>query len=457
MGAAKNSQYEKMTGLPVWRLIIKLSIPAILTMLVNSIYNMADTAFVSSLGNSASGAVGVVFGFMAILQSIGFMFGQGSGNLISRCLGAGNKKTAVRLASTAFFSVLAIGIAMQIFVFIFIRKIVFMLGSTETIAPYAITYIRYILAAAPFMLASFVMNNILRYEGKASIGMIGMMAGAILNIAGDPILMYGFNMGIAGAGLSTALSQIIGFLILLFMFLSGRAETKISPRYVSFKFSDYFEIITTGLPSMLRQGLQSMSTVLLNSCSAVYGDEAVAAMSIVSRVIFFVFSVGLGIGQGFQPVSGFNYGAGLYKRQRKAYRFTLIASEILLTALAAVMLCASPIVIEKFRNDELVIEIGTRALQLQCISLLFQPLGTVTEMQLQTAGCKLSAAILSSLKSGLLFIPLLLILSRVRGLYGIQEAQPIANVLSFFAALFFAVRFFRRLPREDLCPSAERN
>lgn len=455
MGAAKNSQYEKMTGLPVWRLIIKLSIPAILTMLVNSIYNMADTAFVSSLGNSASGAVGVVFGFMAILQSIGFMFGQGSGNLISRCLGAGNKKTAVRLASTAFFSVLAIGIVMQIFGFIFIRKIVFMLGSTETIAPYAVTYIRYILAAAPFMLASFVMNNILRYEGKASLGMIGMMAGAILNIAGDPILMYGFNMGIAGAGLSTALSQIIGFLILLFMFLSGRAETNISPRFVSFKFSDYFEIITTGLPSMLRQGLQSLSTVLLNSCSAVYGDEAVAAMSIVSRVIFFVFSVGLGIGQGFQPVSGFNYGAGLYRRQRKAYRFTLIASEILLTALAAVMLCASPIVIEKFRNDELVIEIGTRALQLQCISLLFQPLGTVTEMQLQTAGRKLSAAILSSLKSGLLFIPLLLILSHVRGLYGIQEAQPIANALSFFVALFFAIRFFRRLPREDLCPSEE--
>lgn len=443
------SQLDKMTRTPVWKLILKLSIPTTLTMLVNSVYNMVDTAFVGQLGTSASGAVGIVFGFMAILQAIAFMFGQGSGNLIARRLGAGDMRTARRLSSTAFFSVIVLGILMQIFGFIFTRQIVFMLGSTETIAPFAVIYIRCILLSAPFMLASFVMNNILRFEGKAALGMMGMMTGAILNIIGDPILMFVFDLGIAGAGLSTALAQIISFCILLAMFLYGKTQTKISLRLVSLKIEDYFEIITTGLPSLLRQGLQSFSTVLLNSCSAVYGDGAVAAMSIVSRVIFFVFSVGLGIGQGFQPVSGYNYGAGLYKRLRKAYRFTFWFSEVLLGVLAVALLLVSQNVIQIFRDDPDVIQIGTRALQLQCLSLFFQPLGTVTEMQLQSAGQKLSAAVLSSLKSGVLFIPLLLILSSVRGLAGIQEAQPIANVLSFVVSGFFAVRFFRRLPREN--------
>lgn len=450
MAANNDSLYKNMTESPVWKIIIKLSIPAILIMLVNSIYNMADTAFVGRLGASASGAVGVIFGFMAILQAVGFMFGQGAGNIISRSLGAGDVNKAQRLSSSAFFAVFVIGIILQIFGFVFMHDIVIMLGSTETIAPYAETYARYILLAAPFMMTSFVMNNILRFEGKAARGMIGMMTGAILNIIGDPILMFGFNMGVAGAGVSTAVSQIIGFCILLLTFLSGRSVTKISLRLVSFKFKDYFEIVTTGLPSMLRQGLQSFSTVLLNSCASVYGDEAVAAMSIVSRIIFFIFSVGLGIGQGFQPVSGFNYGAGLYRRQRKAYRFTLIMSEILLGTISILVLILSPMVIQIFQDSPLVIEIGTRALQLQCLALFFQPLGTMTEMQLQMAGRKVGAALLSSLRSGLLFIPLLLILSHTRGLNGIQEAQPIANILAFFASLFFAVRFFRTLPYEDM-------
>jgi putative MATE family efflux protein len=332
--------------------------------------------------------------------------------------------------------------------FIFLDPLVKILGSTTTIAPYAKTYIRYILAAVPFMTASFLMNNILRYEGKAALGMIGMLTGAIMNICCDPILMFVFHMGIAGAGLSTAISQITSFLILLSMFLRGKTQSKLSIRKFAFPSILFLNIMSTGLPSLLRQGLNSLSTVILNSQSAAYGDEAVAAMSIVNRITFFVLSVAIGIGQGFQPVSGFNYGAKKYDRLREAYRFTLLLAESVMAVAAAIVMIHSENLIALLRNDPVVIEIGTWALRLQCASLLFVPLCMVTEMLFQSTGKRFGAAILSSLRSGLFFIPALLILSHFRGLNGIIEAQPIAFVLSFIPALFFSLWFFRTLPNE---------
>lgn len=446
----KPSQYEKMTKTSIPALIVRLSIPTILSMLVTNIYNMADTAFVGQLGNSASGAVGIVFGFMAILQAVGFMFGQGSGSIIARLLGAQDKDSASVTASTGFFCAMSLGLLIEILGFLFLDPLVMALGSTETIAPYAKIYIAFILLAAPFMTASFVLNNILRYEGKAALGMIGLMTGGLLNMIGDPIFMFVFHMGIAGAGLSTALSQCISFCILLSMFLRGKTECRLSIRNFTIQPSQILNIMATGLPSLLRQGLNSLTTVLLNSEAAVYGDAAVAAMSIVSRISMFVFSFALGIGQGFQPVSGYNYGAGKYKRVRKAFRFTSILSECLITVIAfAVILCSGSL-IRIFRDDATVIEIGTRALRLHCISLLLLPICMVTEMQLQSTGQKLGASLLSSLRSGVFFIPLLLILARVRGLAGIQEAQPLAYVFAFIPSLLFAVWFFRKLPKEDL-------
>lgn len=443
------SQYDKMTKTSIPKLIIRLSIPTILSMLVTNIYNMADTAFVGQLGNSASGAVGIVFGFMAILQAVGFMFGQGSGSIIARLLGAKDKESASVTASTGFFCALFLGLLIEIPGFLFLDPLVMLLGSTETIAPYAKTYISFILLAAPFMTASFVLNNILRYEGKAALGMIGLMTGGLLNIIGDPIFMFVFHMGIAGAGLSTALSQCISFGILLSMFLRGKTECRLSVHRISLQPGRIFNIMATGMPSLLRQGLNSLTTVLLNSEAAVYGDSAVAAMSIVSRISMFVFSFALGIGQGFQPVSGFNYGAGKYRRVRKAFLFTAALSEGLIIVISLfVMLCSNNL-IGIFRNDATVIEIGTRALRLHCMSLLFLPACMVTEMLMQSTGQRLSASLLSSLRSGVFFIPLLLILAKVRGLSGIQEAQPLAYVLAFIPSLLFAVWFFRKLPKED--------
>ena len=433
-----------MTQMPVSRLVITLSIPTIISMLITNIYNLVDTAFVGRLGNSASGAVGIVFGFMAVLQAVGFMFGNGAGSIISRLLGAKDGEEASKVASTAFFSSLVFGALVSVCCLFMIKPLVMLLGSTETIAPYAETYIRYILIASPFITASFTMNNLLRYEGNAMLGMIGLGVGAVLNIAGDPVLMFGLRMGIAGAGLSTCISQIIGFFVLLSMFLLNRTQCTLSVRLILPKALP--DIVATGLPSLLRQGLNSLSTVVLNNCSAVYGDAAVAAMSIVSRVIFFTFSFALGIGQGFQPVCGFNYGAKKYGRVTSAYRFTVVLSEIIIVIMSAALLLFPGEIIRIFRDDSAVVSFGTRALILQAVAQLFLPFCMVTEMALQSAGKKIGASLLSVLRNGLFFIPLLLILSNLRGFGGIQEAQPLSVVLAVIPSAILAVRFFRGLP-----------
>ena len=442
------SQFDKMTKTPVSRLIIKLSIPAIISMMVTNVYNLVDTAFVGQLGNSASGAVGIVFGFMAVLQAIGFMFGNGSGSIISRLLGAKNTEQASKIASTGFFFTLLFGAVVAIISAFVLKPLVMLLGSTETISPYAQTYISYILVAAPFITASFTMNNLLRYEGKAALGMIGLIVGAVLNIAGDPILMFGLNMGIAGAGLSTCISQIIGFFVLLSMFLLHKTQCRLSVKLIVPKFLP--EIIGTGLPSLLRQGLNSLSTVVLNNCAAVYGDAAVAAMSIVSRVIFFTFSFALGVGQGFQPVCGFNYGAKKYDRLKTAFYFSVMLAEIIVVVMSVGLILFPGEIVRVFRDDNTVMEIGSRALVLQGIAQLFLPFCMITEMALQSVGKKLGASVLSTLRNGLFFIPLLLILSNVRGLSGIQEAQPLAVTLAVIPSAILAVRFFRELPKNTV-------
>ncbi len=450
-----------MTRTPISKLILALSVPAIISMLVTNIYNLVDTAFVGQLGTSASGAVGIVFGFMAIIQAVGFMFGQGAGSILSRSLGRRDRESASAHASAGFFSSFLFGILISAIGFIWLDDIVMFLGSTATIAPFAKTYIFYILIATPFMCSSLTLNNFLRYEGKASLGMIGLMAGAVLNMAGDPILMFGFHMEIAGAGLSTALSQGVSWGILLWMFLSGKTESKISfknARKITLRM--FLNIAATGFPSMLRQGLNSLTTVLLNAQCAAYGDAAVAAMSIVSRIIFFAFSIALGIGQGFQPVSAFNYGAGKYSRIRKGFVFTALVSEGIILLGSAALVIFSGGLIALFRDDPDVIEIGTRALVLQALATLVLPPCMTTEMLFQSTGKRLGATLLSAVRSGLLFIPSLMILSSLRGLSGIQEAQPVSLLLSVPITVIFAVWFFRKLPKDDIedhLPESDQN
>ena len=448
-GSRASSQYNRMTEESIPRLIVRLSIPTILSMLVTNIYNLVDTAFVGQLGTSESAAVGIVFGFMSILQAVGFMFGQGAGSITARLLGARDDRNASRVASTGIVCSVLLGAIISLTAFPLHHWIILTLGSTETIYPHARSYLLTILFAAPFMTGGYTLNNLLRYEGKASLGMIGLMSGAILNIALDPILMFVLHMGVAGAALATAASQVISFLILLSMFLRGRTVTRLSLKQFDPRPRVIGDIMTTGLPSMLRQVLNSAASILLNSSAAVYGDAAVAAMSIVGRISFFVFALALGIGQGFQPVCAYNYGAKKYLRLRSAYRVTVMLSEAILIVSAVLTLLFSGNLIAVFRNDPDVISIGTSALQLQMVTILFLPFSMSTEMLYQSTGHRLGASFLSSARSGLFFIPSLILLSRLRGLAGIQEAQPLAYLLAFPLALFFMLRFMRRLPKTD--------
>lgn len=442
-----NAQYKKMTETPVSKLVIMLGIPTTISMLVTNIYNMADTFFVGKLGTSASGAVGIVFGLMAIIQAFGFMFGHGAGSIISRRLGAKDVESASRFASTSFLCAVVAGLGITVFGFLFLEPLVRLLGSTDTILPYAKTYAAFILAAAPFLTSSCVLNNILRYEGRAAFAMVGLTTGSVINIFGDWLLMDGFGMGVEGAGIATAISQVISFFILLFMFLSGKTQSKLSVKWITRDLADVTLICKTGLPSMMRQGLSSISTMMLNGQAGLYGDAAVAAMSIVNRICFFIFAVGLGIGQGFQPVAAFNYGAKKYGRVRKGFYFTWMAGEVLLGGFAIIGMFFTSELVGFFRNDPEVIAIGSVALGVQLIALFFQPLSVCSNMMFQSIGKNGTATFLSMLRSGLYFIPVILILSRTLGLFGIEISQTVADVMAFFTALPFSVTFLRKLKK----------
>lgn len=441
-------QYKKMTETPVARLIISLSIPTVISMLITNIYNLADTYFVSRIGTSASGAVGIVFALMAILQAVGFMFGHGSGSLISMKLGAKDVDAAKRLASTAFFGAISIGVLIALLGLIFLEPLMYLLGSTDTILPYARDYAIYILIAAPIMIAGFVMNNILRYEGKATFAMIGLTSGGLLNIILDPIFIFGLDMGIAGAGLATALSQCISSGILLSMFLRGKTQCEFNIKYISRNISDYSKIFKVGMPSMLRQGLSSAASMLLNNAAAIHGDHAIAAMSIVGRICYLIFAVGIGIGQGLQPVSSFNYGAGRFSRVRKAFVFTVIYGTIVYVVLSAAGIASADFIVREFRDDAEVIAIGVPALKWQCLPLCLIMLYTSTNMLYQSVGRSTGATFLSSLRSGLCFIPLILILPHIIGINGVILAQPLADLLSVVITIPFTVHFMKTLPAD---------
>ena len=458
----QQAQFHKMTETPIAPLVIRLGIPTTISMLVTSIYNLADTFFIGQYGagprnvsdqvfnaasTSASGAVGVVFGLMAIIQAFGFMFGQGSGSISSRALGAKEVDKASKYSSTGFFAALLTGGLMTALGLAFLDPLMRLLGSTETILPYARTYGFYILLAAPFMCSSCVLNNVLRFEGQAAFAMVGLTSGGILNIFGDWLLMSQFHMGIRGAGISTGVSQTVSFLLLLSMFLRGKTSGKISLRNVSKDFADLVLICKTGLPSLVRQGLTSISTMLLNDRAGMYGDAAVAAMSIVNRVCFFTFATALGIGQGFQPVCAFNYGAKKYGRVRKAFLFTFLVGEVFLGVVALIGVWFTEPLIRIFRNDPEVVRIGSLALMAQFIGQLFQPLSVCTNMLFQSVGKVGIATLMSMLRSGLFFLPVLLISSAAFGLTGIQCSQGIADMLTMIVAVPFVLRFLGEMKR----------
>ena len=442
---AADLQYKKMTETPVNRLVFSLSIPTVISMLITMIYNMADTYFVSKISVSASGATGIVFGLMSIFQAFGFLYGQGAGSIISRLLGKKDVENARRFCSTAFFSSLIIGVTASILCTLFLERLMLALGSTQTILPYAKAYGIYILIAGPALTTSCVMNNILRYEGAARLAMMGLTIGGLLNIALDPLLIFVFDMGISGAGLATCISQYISMVILLFMFLKKKCQCRIKFGYFSPSIKTAWEIVATGFPSFIRNGLNSISTMVLNMMSAPYGDECIAAMSISNRWAMVIFSVCVGIGQGFQPVSAFNFGAGKYDRVRKGMNFLWAYGTAVVTVLAGLSFAFAPQIVSLFRNDAEVVQIGTSVLRYMCIALVLLPTALTANMTFQSVGKKGRALLLASCQNGLFFIPLVLLLPRMFGLVGLEISQPVAYISAALVSVPFLVAFRSRL------------
>ncbi len=457
MTATKSElQYKKMTETSVAKLIITLGIPTTISMLITNIYNMADTYFVSTLGTAAGGAPGVVFSIMAILQAFGFMFGHGAGSHVSRLLGAKNEERAGKFATSSLLLSTLCGIAIMTFGLIFLEPLMWFLGSNGEILPHAMGYAKYIFIAGPAMTASCVFNNVLRYEGKATFAMIGLTSGGILNILLDYIFIMYLGLGTAGAGLATAMSQYISLIILAIPFIIGKTQSKIRFKNKFFSWRITWDIVTTGFPSLIRQGLGSVSTALLNIQARFYGTAAIAAMGYVSKAVQFIFCVGLGIGQGFQPVSAFNYGAKKYSRVKKGSYVTMLFGLIMIGTLAAVCYGLAPHIISFFNSetDPNITKIGVQALRFNCMVLWVLPFTVVGNMMFQSIGKRIPAILLSALQNGIAFIPMIYLLPFITekyfsdGLLGLEMAQPMAYVITAAITLPVTVVFLSKLPKD---------
>lgn len=450
---------RKMLTEPVGSLIIKNAVPTICSMMITGIYNTADTFFVSKLGTSASGAVGIIFSIMAIIQAFGFTIGMGSGSIVSRLLGGGKKDSASKFTSTGVFTALFLGILIGGCGLVFQNQIITKLGATPTILPFAKDYARYIFIGIPFIMTSFVMNNQLRWQGKAMFSMVGLLTGGILNIFLDPIFIFGLDLGISGAAIATLLSQCVSFSILLSMFIRKKSVTELSFKNISLKAKDYFNIFKTGFPSFCRQGIGSLSMILLNTQAGKYGvisavsgyeaDAAIAAMAISNRLFMLLMSVALGLGQGFQPVCGMNFGAKKYGRVKEGFFFLVKVTTGIMAVLALLVFIFATPIARLFRDDPNVINVAVFAMRAQALILPLHSLIFAANMMLQTTGRPGQATFLSSLRQGLYFIPLIYFLPMFLGLTGIQVSQAISDLLTAITSVPLVISFFRKYKEDE--------
>jgi putative MATE family efflux protein len=448
---ATNKKFIKMTTTPVEKLVLSLAGPSITIMVISAVYNITDTFFVSSLGTSQVASVGIAFPLMAVIQAMGFFFGQGSGNYMSRALGAQDEQNASRMAATGFVSGIAIMAIIAVAGFVFLGPLVGALGTTETIRPFAEEYILFVLCASPWMVAATVLNQQLRFQGSAAIAMVGMLSGAILNILLDPLFIFVFGLGVKGAAIATLISQMASFFILLCYGTTRKGNIPINLKDFSPSVARYIEMFRGGIPALLRQSILSVATIIINHFARPYGDAAIAAISITTRLGMFANSIVLGFGQGFQPVCGFNYGAKLYSRVKKAFWFCVRFCSIGLLLISIAMAIFAPQIIALFRKDDLeVISIGIIGIRLQCISFPFMGAVIIVNMMTQTMGKALEASVIALSRQGLFLIPSLFILTPVFGLYGILLATPVANLMGLAIVIPILIRILKILSVPDV-------
>ena len=425
--------YHRMTTAPVRGLIIRLALPTVISMLVTALYNLATTFYVGRVSTQATAAVGVAFAAMAVIQAVGFFFGQGSGNAISRHLGARKKTAAVRMAATGFFVGIAISALLAAIALVLLTPLCQLLGATPTILPHTQEYLVPILLGAPIMTAAFTLNNQLRFQGNAMLGMAGIVSGSLLNIALQPFFIFVLDWGLRGAAISTVLCQAVSLVILLIL-NARRGSVSLSINAASLSRPVLSEMIRGGLPSLARQGLACLATLLLNHAAGAFGDAAIAGMSITTRITFMMYAVFIGFGQGYQPVCGYCYGAKRYDRVLQGFRFCTIYGTIGMAVLAVLGIVFAEPLTALFRNDAAVIAVASVALRWQLMVYPLNMFVTVSNMTLQTIGRARPATILASARQGIFFIPLILGLPPLLGLSGVQLATPLADLGSFLLA-----------------------
>ena len=449
----RHDRFVMMTESPVRQLVMKMAVPTVISMLVIALYNIIDAFFVGHLSTEATAGVGVSFAYMTFINAFGFFFGHGSGNYISTALGAKKYDDAEKMAATGFLSSMGFGTIAAVVGLFFLTPLSRVMGATPDIVPHANDYLLFILIGTPFMMSSLTLNNQLRLQGNASYAMIGITTGAVLNIFLDALFIYGFDMGVMGASLATCISQMTGWLILLLgTERSGNVHIRI--RNFTPSLRSYIDIFNGGAPSLMRHVFVCTSTIMLNRYAAYYaapGTEAsaIAAFAIVSRIMMFAFSIILGLGQGFQPVCGFNHGAGLHERVRKSFIFTTNISTIILIITSLAFAIFAPDLIKIFRSEDVeLVKIGTRVLRWQCIAFPLIGVSTVTNMMYQTTRKTLIATLLSMGRQGIFFIPTIMILPLFIGLQGVEMTQAIADALTFLLALPFAIKEVRKDKRQ---------
>ncbi len=442
----RSSNYELLTNGSIPKVVGMMSVPTIISMLTSSLYSLADTFFVGQIDTQATAAVGIVFAVLSVFQAFAFFFGHGSGNYMSRMLGARRRDEAVRMASTGFFTALIFGIFLAVIGLLLLTPLSLLLGSTDTILPYTERYLGIILLGTPLQMGAMVLNNQMRFQGNARYAMIGIVSGTLLNVVLDPLLIFVCHLGISGAALATVLGHLCSFLLLLYLSRKGENISPISRLKGSGSTLHLlWEIVRAGSPSLMRQGLGSIATLMLNIVAAGYGDAAVAAMSIVGRITFVVYSIIIGLGQGYQPLCGFSYGAGLFSRVKQGFWFCVKVGTAFLIVCTAIGFLFTEQIISVFRDDMDVIRIGSEALRYQ---LYTYPIGAfilLSNMMMQTINHPWKANLMASARRGLFFIPLIVLLPYWFGLQGVEMCQAVSDVFTFLLAVPLVWSVFRRM------------
>lgn len=437
-----------MTSEPVGRLVCSLALPTIVSMIVTSLYHITDAYFVGRLGTEAVGGVGVSFPLMAVIHAFGYFFGHGSGTRISRSLGAGDVDDASRMASTGFFSALIGGALLAAFGLAATGPLVGVLGATDAIRSDASAYTRFIMLAAPAMVAQQTLGSILRFQGSAACAMIGMMSGAALNAVLDPLFIFGMELGVSGAALATLASHAFA-LVVLYIGCARRGVIALSPRSFSPSAAIFAEMLRGGTPSLCRQAIGVIASVSINRYAGAYGGAAaIAGMSIANRMLLFTSSAMIGFGHAFQPVCGFNWGAHKYARVREAYRFCAASSFAALALVSCGAFAFAPAIIAFFRpGDDEVIAIGARSLRLLSLSLPLQSVSVMSSMMFQTLGRAVRASMLVLARQGALLMPIIAYMAPRYGLLGVQASNPMAKTAAFAIAVPMTISMFRELKR----------